>query len=184
MCARKLNKTNSFLNRCARKHDQTNDFSSCLNENAIKPSVSHYVWTKTQKTTGFQYFKNFVQALYQRTLSKHFIPALHQSTLSKHLIHALYPSTLSTHFIQALYPRTFSKSILEIPRIFVQLFYRGEVLRCILFQGDLWDILESVWESLLERVWGVPEAVLGCVWIVCRTFVEGKSIVQTNTEHW
>ena len=90
--------------------------------------------------------KHFTQALYQGISKsileipiKHFIQALYTSTLSKHFTQALYPSTLHKHFIKALYKgitkvlqRYYDKiGNNSLSNIFVQLIYRGEVLRSI-----------------------------------------------------
>ena len=86
--------------------------------------------------------KHFNKALYTSTLHKHFNKALYTSTLSKHFIKALYQSTLHKHLIKALYQRTLSRyykgitKVLQgyykgITNVFVQVTYRGEVLRSI-----------------------------------------------------
>ena len=81
----------------------------------------------------------FNKALYTSTLTKHFTQALYPSTLSKHFIQALHTSTLSKHFTQGItkvlqgYYKGITKVLQRyykgITNVFVQLTYRGEVLR-------------------------------------------------------
>ena len=97
-----------------RQHNKTTGFSSCLNDNTIKPLASHHVWTKTQcNHCFFQHFNHFIQALCQSTLSTHFIKTLYQSTLSKHFMKTFYESILSKHFIQTLYQITLSNHFIQ-----------------------------------------------------------------------